>query len=403
MIEVKEHGIATVLVSYLYHHAGVLTLAIGRGELHHIPGLVNLVRIAQLAHQAGCHPLNHVRIALAKGGTSWQFKLGAGTLLQPQQARFHGRGQLAGAQGQGGRLLVEGVDHISRRARQAVVQGQKGVGLNTGGRGAHESLDKLTLIVERPAYSQPDGRLHRTITTPTMSLQLLPPDARPREKMLARGPGALSDAELLALLLRTGIQGKGVLQMADELLRLQPARGADPDRPGFDGIAGLLNATVDDLKRVKGLGPAKRSELLAVLELARRASAQKLRARDVFSTPGAVKQFFQLHLSAKAHEVFAVLFLDIQNRHIAMEEMFQGTLSQTSVYPREVVKRALRLDAAAVVLAHNHPSGSVQPSGADEALTRTLKAALALVDVRVLDHVIVGPGEALSMAERGYL
>jgi len=233
-----------------------------------------------------------------------------------------------------------------------------------------------------------------------MPLKDLPPDARPREKLLARGAAALSDAELLALLLRTGIQGKGVLQMADELLKIGSSKGAEG---GFDGIAGLLQASAADLQRVKGLGPAKRSEVLAVLELARRAMAQQLRERTVFATPGAVKEYLQLHLAARPHEVFAVLFLDSQNRLQAMEELFRGTLSQTSVYPREVVLRALHHQAGAVVLAHNHPSGTVQPSRADEALTQTLKAALALLDVRVLDHIIVGPGQALSMAEKGLL
>ena len=233
-----------------------------------------------------------------------------------------------------------------------------------------------------------------------MPLKDLPLDARPREKLLARGPGALSDAELLALLLRTGIKGKGVLQMADELLHLKVNAAGDA---GFDGIAGLLHATADDLKRVKGLGPAKRAELVAVLELARRAMAQQLKERTVFATPHAVKDYLQLHLSAKPHELFAVLFLDIQNRMLALEELFRGTLTQTSVYPREVVLRALHHQAVAVVLAHNHPSGTAQPSRADEALTQTLKAALALIDVRVLDHVIVGTGEALSMAERGLM
>jgi len=232
-----------------------------------------------------------------------------------------------------------------------------------------------------------------------MPLQDLPPDARPREKLLARGPGALSDVELLALLLRTGIKGKGVLQMADELLQIKSA-----DNPnGFDGFAGLLHASADDLKSVKGLGPAKRAELVGVLELARRAMGQQLRERAVFATPEAVKHYLQLHLSAKAHEVFAVLFLDVQNRLLAMEELFRGTLTQTSVYPREVVLRALHHQASAVVLAHNHPSGTVQPSRADEHLTQTLKSTLALIDVRVLDHVIVAPGQALSMAERGLL
>jgi DNA repair protein RadC len=216
---------------------------------------------------------------------------------------------------------------------------------------------------------------------------------------LARGPGALSDVELLALLLRTGIQGKGVLQMAHELLQIKSA-----DNPnGFDGFAGLLHASANDLKGVKGLGPAKRAELLGVLELARRATAQQLREHTVFATPEAVKHYLQLHLAAKAHEVFAVMFLDVQNRLLAMEELFRGTITQTSVYPREVVLRALHHQASAVVLAHNHPSGTVQPSRADEHLTQTLKTTLALIDVRVLDHVIVAPGLALSMAEQGLM
>ena len=234
-----------------------------------------------------------------------------------------------------------------------------------------------------------------------MPLKDLPTDAQPREKLLARGPAALADAELLAILLRTGIVGKGVLQMAQELLEPPAVDACGHVCGGFGGIAGLLHASTGDLERIKGLGPAKRAELVAVLELARRALAQQLREREVFDSPQAVKHFLQLHLAAKGHEVFALLFLDSQNRLIAMEELFRGTLTQTSVYPREVVLRALHHQAAAVVLAHNHPSGSVQPSRADEALTQTLKTTLALVDVRVLDHVIVAPGQALSMAEQG--
>lgn len=236
-----------------------------------------------------------------------------------------------------------------------------------------------------------------------MPLKDLPLDAQPREKLLARGPAALSDAELLAILLRTGLAGKGVLQLAQELLD-DPVRDPATGRSaggGFGGIAGLLHASSQDLQRIKGLGPAKRAELMAVLELARRAMAQQLREREVFDSPQAVQHYLQLHLTGRTHEVFAVLFLDSGNRLIAMEELFRGTLTQTSVYPREVVLRALHHHAAAMVLAHNHPSGSVQPSRADEALTQTLKAALALVDVRVLDHMIVAPGAALSMAEQG--
>ncbi len=221
------------------------------------------------------------------------------------------------------------------------------------------------------------------------SLKSLPTDARPREKLLARGPSALSDAELLAILLRTGIAGKGVLQMAQELLDT------------FGGIGGLLHTEAEGLKRIKGLGPAKRAEVVAVLELSRRALAQVLQEKALFDSPKAVREYLQLQLGAKQHEVFAVLFLDSQNRLIALEELFRGTLSQTSVYPREVVLRALHHHAAAVVLAHNHPSGTAQPSRADEALTQSLKAALALVDVRVLDHFIVTRDQATSMAEMG--
>jgi DNA repair protein RadC len=222
-----------------------------------------------------------------------------------------------------------------------------------------------------------------------MLLKDLPQEARPREKLLSRGPAALSDAELLALLLRSGIQGKNVLQLAQELVNR------------FGGVAGLLHTPAEALKTVKGLGPAKRAELVAVLELARRALAQQLTQKPLFNTPQAVRDYLQLQLGGLHHEVFAVLFLDSQHRLIALEEMFRGTLTQTSVYPREVVKQALTLNASSVVLAHNHPSGTAQPSRADEALTHTLKAALTLVDVRVLDHFVVTASQAVSMAELG--
>ena len=239
-----------------------------------------------------------------------------------------------------------------------------------------------------------------------MPLKDLPPDARPREKLLARGAAALSDVELLALLLRTGIAGKGVFQLAHELLQLpgpQTGPGVAEPMVGFGGIAGLLQASGAALARVKGLGPAKRAELMAVLELARRAMAQQLQQRTALESPAAVRHYLQLHLAQHAHEVFAVLFLDPLGRLIAMEEMFRGTLTQTSVYPREVVLRALHHHAKHVVLSHNHPSGQLQASQADLMLTQSLKAALALVDVRVLDHIIVAQGGTWSMAENGQL
>ena len=224
-----------------------------------------------------------------------------------------------------------------------------------------------------------------------MLLKDLPLDARPREKLLARGPGALSDAELLALLLRTGLPGKNALQMGQELIST------------FGGVSGLLNTPADALKKIKGLGPAKRAEIVAVLELARRALASQLQERPMFANPKAIRDYLQLQLGGRSHEVFAVLFLDSAHRLIVLEEMFRGTLTQTSVYPREVVVRALALNAASVVLAHNHPSGTAQASRADEAITQTLKAALALVDVRVLDHFIVTATATASMAELGLL
>ena len=224
-----------------------------------------------------------------------------------------------------------------------------------------------------------------------MLLKDLPQDARPREKLLARGPGALSDAELLALLLRTGLPGKNALQMGQELVDT------------FGGVAGLLHTGADALKKIKGLGPAKRAEIVAVLELARRALASQLQEKTMFSNPQAIRDYLQLQLGSREHEIFAVLFLDTSHRLIVLEEMFRGTLTQTSVYPREVVVRALALNAANVVLAHNHPSGTAHASRADEAITHTLKAALALIDVRVLDHFIVTATEAVSMAELGLI
>lgn len=224
-----------------------------------------------------------------------------------------------------------------------------------------------------------------------MGPRQLPADQRPREKLLARGAGALADTELLALVLRTGLAGRDVFALAQDVL----------DRCG--GFGGLLHQPPGTLDAIRGLGPAKASELAAVAEIARRALAQQLADRPAFDSPGTVKDYLALQLAGRAQEVFAVLFLDAQHRLIALRELFQGTLTQTSVYPREVVKAALAHNAAAVVLAHNHPSGIAEPSRADEFLTATLKSALALVDVRVLDHVVVGRGQVVSLAERGLL
>jgi len=226
----------------------------------------------------------------------------------------------------------------------------------------------------------------------TVSIQQLPPEMRPREKLLKHGAAALSDTELLALFLRTGIKGKSVFVMAQELLER------------FKGFAGLIHASASELKTFKGMGgDAKRAQLVAVLEMARRALTQELTETTVMNSPQAVKQYLQLELAQLKHEVFAVLFLDVHNRLLSYQPMFRGSLSQTMVYPREVAKTALSLGADGVVLAHNHPSGSVRPSPADMTLTRTLQEALALIDVGVRDHIIVAQGKYLSMAEEGLL
>ena len=222
-----------------------------------------------------------------------------------------------------------------------------------------------------------------------MLLENLPKTTRPREKLLAMGSQTLTDAELLAVMLGTGLPGQNVLQLAHSLLE------------HFHGLAGLLQASPADLRAAKGLGgSARRAQLLAVLEMSRRVLLQKMRKRDVMNNPETVKQFLQLQMGAYPQEVFAVVFMDAQYRLLSFQEMFKGTLNQTSVYPREVVKLALEQGAAAVILAHNHPSGDVRPSAADSTLTRTLQTALSMVDVKVLDHIIVGPGIHWSMAER---
>jgi DNA repair protein RadC len=226
-----------------------------------------------------------------------------------------------------------------------------------------------------------------------MAITDWPDDERPRERLLEQGAEALSDAELLAIFLRVGMRGMSAVDLARALL----AR--------FDhSLARLTAATPQELTTVNGIGPAKAAQLVATLELARRGLREEMRSRPTFAAPGAVRDWLRLKLAALQHEVFIALWLDAQNRLIADEELFKGTLTQTSVYPREVVKSALARNAAAVIFAHNHPSGVAEPSQADELLTRRLKEALALIDVRLLDHFIVaGNTSPLSLAERGLL
>ncbi|PWV64520.1 RadC family protein [Plasticicumulans acidivorans] len=224
-----------------------------------------------------------------------------------------------------------------------------------------------------------------------MSIRDWPESERPREKLLERGPHALSDAELLAIFLRTGLPGRSAVDLARDLLS------------EFGGLRPLLEADLARFSRGPGLGTAKYVQLQAVMELARRHMEAELCRGETFSSVSATRRYLSARLRHQPHEVFAVLFLDTRHRMIAYEELFFGTIDGTSVHPRQVVKRALHHNAAAVILAHNHPSGVAEPSLADETITQRLRDALALVDVRVLDHCIIGDTQVTSFAERGLL
>jgi DNA repair protein RadC len=224
-----------------------------------------------------------------------------------------------------------------------------------------------------------------------MAITDWPEFERPRERLLQKGAAALSDAELLAIFLRTGVTGKSAVDLARELL----AR--------FGSLTRLFAASEADFCEVNGMGQAKYAQLQAVLEMSRRALQEDMQQGVALGSPHAVRDYLRLLLGGQPREVFLALFLDTQHRVIASEELFHGTLGQTSVYPREVVKRALAHNAAALIFAHNHPSGVAEPSQSDRLLTDALKQALGLVDVRVLDHFVVTSGQTLSFAEKGLL
>lgn len=224
-----------------------------------------------------------------------------------------------------------------------------------------------------------------------MAITDWPEQERPREKLLRAGAAALSDAELLAIFLRVGMAGKTAVDLARDLLQ------------HFHSLNGVFSADVQQMTAVPGMGESKYCQLQAVLEMSKRALGETLQQKDSFRSPSQVKDYLQLQLSHLQREVFGIMFLDAQNRLIAYEVLFEGSLMQTSVYPREVVKRALALNAAALILSHNHPGGSAMPSRADEQLTISLKEALNLVDIKVLDHVIVARQESFSFSERGLI
>ncbi len=218
-----------------------------------------------------------------------------------------------------------------------------------------------------------------------------PEGERPREKLIAKGAESLSDSELLAIFLRTGIKGKSAVDVARELMT------------HFGSLSALLAASQAALCAMPGMGVAKYVQLRAGVELAKRALREEMAGGVNLNSPQSVRDYLRLTLKNLPHEVFVGVFLDARNRVIEVEELFRGTLMQTSVFPREIVKRALHFNAAAMIFAHNHPSGVAEPSGADQTLTEALKRALGLIDVRVLDHFIIAGGSAMSFAERGLL
>ncbi|MDP2557287.1 DNA repair protein RadC [Photobacterium damselae subsp. piscicida] len=224
-----------------------------------------------------------------------------------------------------------------------------------------------------------------------MSLKLLPNESLPREKLLARGAQALTDAELLAIFLRTGIAGMNAIELADFLLK------------EFGSLRALLSANQKTFCQHKGLGPAKYAQLQAVIAMNERHLEETLKRFDVLSSPQQTRNYLSHKLRDQHREVFFVLFLDNQHRVICGEALFFGTIDSASVYPREIVKKSLELNAAAAILAHNHPSGVAEPSQADRRITQKISDALALVDIRVLNHFVIGDGELVSFAERGWL
>ncbi len=224
-----------------------------------------------------------------------------------------------------------------------------------------------------------------------MPISNWPEQERPREKLLTRGPAALSDAELLAIFMRTGLRGKTAIDLSRDLLT------------EYGGLRGLIETNPKTFCQTKGLGLAKYSQIQAAIELGKRYLQENLQKKDVLSSPNDTKNFLLAQLRAYPYEVFACLFLDNRNQIISFDKMFNGTIDGASVYPREVVKQALARNAAAVIFAHNHPSGVVEPSLADKNITRRLQEALSLVDIRVLDHFIIGENTAVSFAEQGLI
>ena len=369
MVEVDDDSFAGMLLQHPRDPQ-----AIGAGEFDDVARTIfDISAHVRIEHRPR-QRLDQFRTARAEAGARRQLETRVRALGQADQPILKGRSKIACADRQRRRLGAERADHFALLViedhRDTIMKRDMRSSRNAGNFG-HEP----DILVEMAGVTIKDW----------------PESERPRERLLAHGPQVLSDAELIAIFLRTGMAGRTALDLGrDALLR-------------FGGLSGLLAAAPSELAAIPGFGPAKAAQLQAVLELARRSLREDVCRDTVLGSPGAVRDFLRITLARREHEVFMALFLDAQNRLLAAEELFRGTLTQTSVYPREVVKRALALNAAALIFAHNHPSGLAEPSRSDELLTGNLKQALALVDVRVLDHLIVAGAATVSFAERGLL
>ncbi len=373
----------------------------------HLDRVARRKRVARRAAGAGAgthegaaaDPLQQRRIALAVGLCLAEFEARIATFGKSDQACLDRVGHLAYSQLQRRRLTVEGVDHHlpGGQQRDTVMERQVRTRLDLAGVGiGHDAPIVEAQVCVRPRArtaggGTPGGAPPGAGPKGAGGLNAMPIAERPREKLIRHGVGALCDAELLALLIRSGTARHSALDIARLLL----------DRHG--ALAAVLASPLERLGAMPGLGIAKAASLVAAMELARRAQFESIDRQTLLDKPQAVRRFLALLLNGRDQEAFVVMFLDSQNRLIRCDEMFRGTLNQTAVYPRDIVRRALDLHAGALIVAHNHPSGLAEPSQADLTLTTSLKAALAAVGIAVLDHLIVAGAASYSFAEQGRL
>lgn len=394
MIEIKQRALCIDLAQ----HAGKAPAA-RCGEIDQIADTVFFMHRRIFFQGRARDTLNQLRVAWSKRFFRRQLERPMGSFRQSQQEGFQKWGQLSLSELQGSGISLESADDaFTGLRRQAVVQREVGFFSDDGDRDAGHDKSSVSVTAchcKSPCPASGHGLAARPGTDFTttiieednMAITDWPQDQRPRERLINQGAHVLSNAELLAVFLRVGVAGKSAVDLGRDIV------------VHFGSLQGLFSARLADFVRIHGLGPAKYAQLQAVLELGRRVLSEELRAGRSLGSPKAVKEYLQLLFHGKSHEAFRVLFLDVRNRLIYSEELFRGTLTHASVYPREIVKAALVHNAAKAILAHNHPSGEATPSASDIDLTSHIKRALALIDVQVVDHIIVAGRRTHSFAE----